>query len=149
LQAQDSKKPINLYINSPGGVISSGLAIYDTMQYLECEIHTYCIGMAASLGALLLCAGAKGKRFALPHSRIMIHQPHGGVGGSSADIERQAQEIIRLKDTLSRIISFHSNHPLERIIEDSDRDFYLSAEEARVYGLIDQVVQSKKHTPKL
>jgi ATP-dependent Clp protease protease subunit len=144
LQAQDSKKPINLYINSPGGVISSGLAIYDTMQYLDCEVNTYCIGMAASLGALLLCAGAKGKRFALPHSRIMIHQPHGGVGGTSADIQKQAQEIILLKKTLSHIISHHTNQPLQRIIEDSDRDFYLSAEEAKAYGIIDQVVYSKK-----
>ncbi len=144
LHAQDSKKPINLYINSPGGIISSGLAIYDTMQYLDCDVNTYCIGMAASLGALLLCAGAKGKRFALPHSRMMIHQPHGGVGGTSADIERQAEEIIRLKKTLSSIISHHTNQPLERIVEDSDRDFYLSAEEAKAYGLIDHVVYSKK-----
>lgn len=144
LHAQDSKKPINLYINSPGGVISSGLAIYDTMQYLDCEVNTYCIGMAASLGALLLCAGAKGKRFALPHSRIMIHQPHGGVGGTSADIQKQAQEIILLKKTLSEIISHHTGQLIERVIEDSDRDFYLSAEEAKAYGLIDQVVYSKK-----
>ncbi|MBM3201741.1 MAG: ATP-dependent Clp protease proteolytic subunit [Chlamydiae bacterium] len=149
LQSMDSKKPVNLYINSPGGVISSGLAIYDTMQYLECEVHTYCIGMAASMAALLLCAGTKGKRFALPNSRIMIHQPHGGVGGTSADIERQAQEILRLKQTLSKLISFHTNQPLERIIEDSDRDFYLSAEEARVYGIVDQVVHSKKNVPKV
>lgn len=144
LHAQDAKKPINLYINSPGGIISSGLAIYDTMQYLDCEINTYCIGMAASLGALLLCAGSKGKRYALPHSRIMIHQPHGGVGGTSADIERQAQEIIHLKKNLSKIISQHTGQPLERIIEDSDRDFYLSAEEGKEYGLIDQVVYSNK-----
>lgn len=140
LRANDPKKPINIYINSPGGLISAGLAIYDTMQYLECEINTYCIGLAASMGALLLCAGTKGKRHALPNSRIMIHQPMGGVGGSAREIEIQAKEILHLKKNLSYIIHQHTGQPLEKVIEDSERDYYLSAEEAVKYGLIDNVV---------
>ena len=141
LRASDPKKPISIYINSPGGIISSGLAIYDTMQYLECPVNTYCIGMAASMAALLLCAGTKGKRYALPHSRLMIHQPSGGVGGTSADIELQAKEILILKKLLSKIISKHTGQSLEKIVEDSERDFYMSAEEAKAYGLIDSVVE--------
>ncbi|MCH9621333.1 MAG: ATP-dependent Clp protease proteolytic subunit [Chlamydiia bacterium] len=143
LRASDPKKPISMYINSPGGMVSAGLAIYDTIQYLECEVNTYCIGMAASMGSLLLAAGSKGKRFALPNSRIMIHQPSGGVGGTSKEIELQANEIIYLKRRLSEILSKHTGKPIEQIIEDSDRDYYMSAEEAVKYGLIDQVVGLK------
>ncbi len=140
LRASDPKKPISIYINSPGGIISSGLAIYDTMQYLECEVNTYCIGMAASMAALILCAGTKGKRYALPHSRLMIHQPSGGVGGTSADIELQAKEILILKKVTSKIIAKHTGQSIEKIVEDSERDFYMSAEEAMTYGLIDSVI---------
>lgn len=144
LRASDPRKAISIYINSPGGMISSGLAIYDTIQYLECEVNTYCIGMAASMSALLLSAGTKGKRYALPHSRIMIHQPSGGVGGTSADIELQAKEIILLKKLISEIIAKHTGQTVEKILEDSDRDFYMSAKEAEKYGLIDSVVEPKK-----
>lgn len=144
LKASDPKKPVNIYINSPGGSISAGLAIYDTMQYLDCEVNTYCIGFAASMGALLLCAGSKGKRYALPNSRIMIHQPWGGVGGTSMDIERQANEILELKRAVTKIISKHSGQPLEKVQEDSERDFYLSPEKAKEYGLIDHVVKAKE-----
>ncbi len=140
LRSTDPKKPISIYINSPGGSVSAGLAIYDTMQYLKCEVNTYCIGMAASMGALLLCAGTKGKRYALPNSRMMIHQPSGGVGGTSKEIELQAKEIIYLKRRLSEILASHCNKDLDRIIEDSDRDYYMSADEAVKYGLIDHVV---------
>jgi len=143
LRASDPKKPISIYINSPGGMVSAGLAIYDTIQYLECEVNTYCIGMAASMGAVLLASGTKGRRFALPNSRIMIHQPHGGVGGTSKEIELQAKEILYLKKRLSEILAHHSGKSLEQILEDSDRDFYMSAEEAAEYGLIDQVVGIK------
>lgn len=140
LRAEDPKKDISIYINSPGGVISSGLAIYDTIRFLGIDVNTYCIGQAASMAALLLCAGSKGKRFALPNSRIMIHQPHGGITGSSADIHIQAKEILRNKRLLSEIIAEHTGQPLEKVIEDSDRDFFMSAEEAVTYGLIDKVV---------
>lgn len=147
LRASDPKKPISIYINSPGGMVSAGLAIYDTIQYLECDVNTYCIGLAASMGALLLCAGSKGKRFALPNSRIMIHQPSGGVGGTSKEIELQAKEILYLKRRLSEILSEHTGKTYEEIIEDSDRDFYMSAEEAVEYGLIDQVLNMKNTAP--
>lgn len=140
LRAEDPKKDISVYINSPGGVISAGLAIYDTMRFLGVDINTYCIGQAASLGALLLCAGTKGKRFSLPHSRMMIHQPLGGITGSSADIHIQAQEILHMKRALAAIIAEHTGQPLEKVIEDSERDFYMSPEEAVAYGLIDKVV---------
>jgi ATP-dependent Clp protease protease subunit len=143
LRASDPKKPISIYINSPGGMVSAGLAIYDTVQYLECDVNTYCIGLAASMGALLLCCGTKGKRFALPNSRIMIHQPSGGVGGTSKEIELQAKEILYLKKRLSEILSMHTGKSYESIIDDSDRDFYMSAEEAVKYGLIDQVLSLK------
>ena len=143
LRAQDRHKPISIYINSPGGLISSGLAIYDTMQYLECEVNTYCTGLAASMGALLLCAGSKGKRYALPHSRMMIHQPSGGVGGSSKDIEIQAKEILHLKKTIAEIMSHHTGQDVGKIREDSERDFYLSAQEAIEYGLIDNILTTK------
>lgn len=144
LKAEDPKKDISIYINSPGGVISAGFAIYDTMLYLGIDINTYCIGQAASLGALLLCAGTKGKRFALPNSRIMIHQPLGGITGSSADIHIQAQEILRMKQTIAKIIAEHTGQPLEKVLEDSDRDFFMSADEAVKYGLIDSVVRPSK-----
>lgn len=144
LKMEDPKKDIRIYINSAGGYISSGLAIYDTMQYLGCDINTYCIGQASSMGALLLTAGTKGKRFALPHSRIMIHQPHGGLGGTTADVTLQAKEILTLKQILNKIMSECTGQPLERIHEDSERDFYMSAEEAKRYGLIDEIAVPKK-----
>jgi ATP-dependent Clp protease protease subunit len=144
LRADDPKKDISIYINSPGGVISSGLAIYDTIRFLGIDVNTYCLGQAASMGALLLAAGTKGKRFALPNSRIMIHQPLGGITGSSADIHIQAQEILRMKRVLAQIIAEHTGQPLEKVIEDSDRDFFMSAEDAVTYGLIDKVVVPTK-----
>lgn len=140
LKMEDAKKHISLYINSPGGYITAGLAIYDTMKYLGCEIHTYCIGQAASMGALLLTAGSKGKRYALPHSRMMIHQPHGGVGGTSADIQLQAKEIVKLKQMLHQILSECTGQDVEKIKQDADRDFFMSPHEAKNYGLIDEVV---------
>ncbi len=144
LRADDPKKDISIYINSPGGVISSGLAIYDTIRFLGIDVNTYCLGQAASMGALLLAAGTKGKRFALPNSRIMIHQPLGGITGSSADIHIQAQEILRMKRVLAQIIAEHTGQALEKVIEDSDRDFFMSAENAVKYGLIDKVVVPTK-----
>lgn len=144
LRASDAKKDVHIYINSPGGHIASGLAIYDTMQFLGCDINTYCIGQAASMGALLLSAGTKGKRHALPNSRVMIHQPVGGIAGTSADIEIQAQEVLHLKDTCAKILAHHSENTLEKIKEDSERDFYMSAEQAKNYGLIDNVIYTQK-----
>ncbi|CCB89837.1 ATP-dependent Clp protease proteolytic subunit [Simkania negevensis] len=144
LRAEDPKKDISIYINSPGGIISAGLAIYDTMRFLGVDINTYCIGQAASLGALLLCAGTKGKRYALTHSRMMIHQPIGGITGSSADIHIQAQEILYMKNALAKIIAEHTGQPLEKIIEDSERDFYMGPQDAVKYGLIDKVVEPTK-----
>ncbi|MDJ0651651.1 MAG: ATP-dependent Clp protease proteolytic subunit [Simkaniaceae bacterium] len=140
LKAEDPKKDISIYINSPGGSVTAGFAIYDTMRFLGIDINTYCIGQAASFGALILCAGTKRKRFALPNSRIMIHQPYGGITGSSADIHIQAQEILRMKQTIAKIIAEHTEQPLEKVLEDSDRDFFMSAEDAVKYGLIDRVV---------
>lgn len=144
LKADDPKKAINVYINSPGGVISAGLAIYDTMLFLGCEINTYCIGMAASMGSLLLAAGTKGKRYALPHSRIMIHQPIGGIGGTSADIHLQAKEIIELKRMTAEILAKHTGRSLEQVVKDSERDFYMNPQEAVKYGLIDHVMESQQ-----
>lgn len=144
LQTEDPDKDIHLYVNSPGGIVSSGLAIYDTMQYVKPDIATYCIGQAASMGALLLAAGTKGKRFALPHSRIMIHQPMGGFQGQATDVEIHAREILRMKDTLNHIISVHTGQPLEKIQADTDRDFFMSGEQARDYGLVDDVIHSVK-----
>lgn len=141
LESQDAEKDINLYINSPGGVVSSGMAIYDTMQYVKCDIATTCVGMAASMGAVLLAAGTKGKRHALPHSRVMIHQPLGGVQGQASDIEIEAQEILRLKRELSGILAEHSGKDIEQIIEDSDRNKWMNADEAHDYGLIDRVMR--------
>ena len=140
LQKENKNQEIQLYINSPGGYVSDGLAIYDTMQYLTCEIATYCIGQAMSMGALLLAAGTKGKRFALPHARVMLHQPSGGVGGTAADIERHTEEILKLKREMIEIFAHHTGQPVERVEEDSDRDFFLSAKEAAEYGLVDEVI---------
>lgn len=144
LQTEDPDKDIHLYINTPGGIVSSGLAIYDTMQYVRSNIATYCIGQAASMGALLLAAGTKGKRFALPHSRIMIHQPMGGFQGQAADIEIHAREILRIKDTLNKILAEHTGQPIEKIQADTDRDFFMTGEEAKEYGIIDEVIYSSK-----
>ena len=148
LQMEDPEKDINLYINSPGGVVTSGMAIYDTMQFLKCDVNTYCIGQAASMGAVLLAAGTKGKRFALPHARIMIHQPLGGAQGQATDIEIQTKEILRIKEKLNEILSARTGQPLEKIQKDTDRDFFMSADEAKTYGLVDQVVENMKETEK-
>jgi ATP-dependent Clp protease protease subunit len=148
LQTEDPDKDIHLYINSPGGIVSSGLAIYDTMQYVKPDIGTYCIGQAASMGALLLSAGTKGKRFALPHSRIMLHQPMGGFQGQATDIEIHAREILRMKETLNMIISRHTGQSLEKIQADTDRDFFMSGEEAKEYGIVDGVISSIKDKEK-
>jgi ATP-dependent Clp protease protease subunit len=142
LQTEDPDKDINVYINTPGGSVTAGLAIYDTLQFVKCDITTYCLGQASSMGALLLTAGTKGKRFALPHARIMIHQPWGGVQGAASDIHIQAKEILRLKDELNKIIAFHTGQPLDKVVQDTDRDYFMSAEEARDYGLVDKVVQN-------
>jgi ATP-dependent Clp protease protease subunit len=148
LRAEDPKKDISIYINSPGGYISSGLAIYDTMKFMGYGINTYCLGQAASMATLLLAAGTKGKRFALPNSRIMIHQPSGGVTGTSADIELQAKEIIVLKQICAMIISETTGQPIAKVIEDSERDYYMSPEEALKYGLIDKLAsQTPKPVP--
>jgi len=144
LQTEDPDKDIHLYINSPGGIVSSGLAIYDTMQYVKPNIATYCIGQAASMSALLLAAGTKGKRFALPHSRIMLHQPMGGFHGQATDVEIHAREILRMKETLNRILSSHTGQALEKIQADTDRDFFMSGEEAKKYGIVDEVIRSIK-----
>ena len=144
LQAEDPKKDIDLYINSPGGSCTAGLAIYDTIQSLSCDVKTYCIGQCASMGAVLLAAGTAGKRFALPHSRIMIHQPWGGAQGTASDISIQANEILRTKATLNGILAAHTKQKLSKIEKDTDRDFFMSAEEAVKYGLVDQVVGKRK-----
>jgi ATP-dependent Clp protease, protease subunit len=144
LQMEDPKKEINIYINSPGGVVSAGLAIYDTMQFMTCDVVTYCVGQAASMGAVLLAAGTAGKRFSLPNSRVMIHQPSGGAQGQASDITIQAKEILRMKERLNEILAFHTKQPMERIMKDSDRDFFMSADEAKAYGLVDDVVKSRK-----
>ena len=144
LQSEDPKKDIHLYINSPGGSVTAGLAIYDTMQMISCPVRTYCIGQAASMGAVLLAAGVDGGRFALPHARIMVHQPSGGFEGTAADISIQAQEILRLKDTLYSILAKHTKRPAEKIRQQSDRDFFMSAEEAVANGLVDKVLAPKE-----
>src|SRR5215208_6313482 len=138
LQMEDGKKDINLYVNSPGGVVTAGLAIYDTMQFLTCDVTTYCLGMAASMGAVLLCAGTKGKRFALPNSDIMIHQVSGGAQGQASDVERTVEYMFKLKKRLIKIISSHTGQPEEKVRLDSDRDYFLSASEAQDYGLVDE-----------
>jgi ATP-dependent Clp protease protease subunit len=148
LQTDDPDKDIHLYINSPGGIVSSGLAIYDTMQYVKPDIGTYCIGQAASMGALLLSAGTKGKRFSLPHARIMLHQPMGGFQGQATDIEIHAREILRMKEILNMIISKHTGQSLEKIQTDTDRDFFMSGEQAKEYGIVDGVISSMKDKEK-
>ncbi|MCK9588243.1 MAG: ATP-dependent Clp endopeptidase proteolytic subunit ClpP [Terrimicrobiaceae bacterium] len=144
LQMEDAKKDISIYINSPGGSVTAGLAIYDTMQFVTCDVNTYCIGIAASMGAVLLCAGTKGKRFALPNSDIMIHQVSGGAQGQASDVERQVEFMFKLKKRLNRILSFHTGKPVEQVEKDADRDYYMTAEEAKEYGLVDEVVKSRK-----
>jgi len=144
LEADDPDKDIRLYINSPGGSVTAGMAIYDTMQYIRCDVSTICIGMAASMGAFLLAAGAKGKRFALPNSEIMIHQPMGGARGQATDIMIHAEQILKMKKTLNRILSERTGQPLEKVEKDTDRDFFMSADEAKAYGIIDEVITSRK-----
>jgi len=141
LTAEDPEKDINLYINSPGGSITAGMAIYDTMQYIKPDVSTICVGMAASMGAFLLAAGAKGKRYALPNSEVMIHQPLGGAQGQASDIEISAKRILRMRDHLNRILSERTGQPLERIARDTDRDYFMSAYEAKEYGLVDHVIE--------
>lgn len=149
LQMTDPKKDIHLYINSPGGSVTAGLAIYDTMQFLTCDVNTYCIGQAASMGAVLLSAGTKGRRYALPNARIMIHQPWGGVQGQATDISIQAQEILRLKDRINEILAKHCGKAVETVGKDTDRDRFMSADDAKAYGLVDEVVKSRKEIPGL
>jgi ATP-dependent Clp protease protease subunit len=149
LQAEDPDKDIQLYVNSPGGSIMAGLAIYDTMQYVKPDIVTTCIGMAASMAAVLLASGAKGKRYALPNARVMIHQPMGGAQGQATDIEIRAREILRLKDQINEIVAIHTGQPLEKVSADSDRDFYLSAQEALEYGLVDRIYRRHQDNGKM
>ena len=144
LQMEDPKKPLHVYINSPGGSVTAGLAIYDTMQYLTTPVNTYCIGQAASMGAVLLAAGSKGHRYSLPNARIMIHQPWGGMEGTAIDISIHAKEILKTKDRLNEILAFHTGKTVEQVAKDSERDFFMSAEEAKAYGLVDEVVKSRR-----
>jgi ATP-dependent Clp protease protease subunit len=140
LQMEDVNKDINVYINSPGGSVTAGLAIYDTMQFVKCDVATYCVGQASSMAALLLCAGTKGKRHVLPNSRIMIHQPWGGIQGAAEDISRHAKEILNLRDKINETLAFHTGQPLDKIQKDTDRDYFMSANESKEYGLIDEVI---------
>jgi len=140
LEAEDPDKDVNLYINSPGGSVTAGMAIYDTMQHIKPAVATICVGQAASMGALLLCAGGKGKRFALPHSRIMIHQPLAGVQGQATDIDIQAREILRIRDEINSILVHHTGQPVDRITRDTDRDFFMTADQAKEYGIVDDVM---------
>src|SRR6201996_8652090 len=149
LQMEDAKKDIHMYIHSPGGYVSAGIAIYDTMQFMTCDVATYCIGMAASMGAVLLAAGTKGKRFSLPNSRIMIHQPSGGARGQAADIGIIAREILHLKKRLNEIMADHTGQPFATIERDMERDNYMSAEAAKEYGIVDEVVKSRREVPNL
>lgn len=146
LQTEDSEKDIHIYLNSPGGVVSSGLAIYDTMQYIKPDVATYCIGQASSMGALLLAAGASGKRYALPHARIMIHQPIGGFHGQASDVEIHAREILRMKEILNNILVNHTGQPFEKVQADTERDYFMSSKEAKDYGLVDEVIITVKET---
>jgi ATP-dependent Clp protease protease subunit len=148
LEAEDPEKDIFLYVNSPGGIVSSGLAVYDTMQFIKPDVATTCVGMAASMGAVLLAAGAPGKRAALPNARMMIHQPWGGVQGQVSDIEIHAKELLKLKERLNQILVKHTNQPMEKIEHDTDRNFFMSAEEAKAYGIIDEVYVKKSSKPK-
>jgi len=149
LQMEDSKKDIHLYINSPAGVVTGGMAIYDTMNFLQCDVETYCVGMAASMSTVLLAAGTKGKRFALPNSRVMIHQPSGGAGGQASDIAIAAKEILRWRQTLNEVIARHTGKTRDQVEKDSDRDYYMSAAEAKAYGIVDHVVQSTREVRSL
>jgi ATP-dependent Clp protease, protease subunit len=144
LQTEDSTKDIHMYVNSPGGSVTAGMAIYDTMQFVKCDVATYCVGMAASMGAILLCAGTKGKRFSLPNSRVMIHQPWGGVNGTAEDISRHAAEILKTRDKINEILVKHTGQPIEKIQKDTDRDFFMSADEAKSYGIVDEVLVTLK-----
>jgi ATP-dependent Clp protease protease subunit len=144
LQMEDTNKDISVYINSPGGSVTAGLAIYDTMQFVKCDVATYCVGQAASMGAVLLCAGTKSKRHALPNSRVMIHQPWGGVQGQAADISIQAREILKLRDKINEILAQHTGQPLDKIQKDTDRDYFMSAQESKDYGIIDEVILPEK-----
>jgi len=149
LQMEEPKKDIHLYINSPGGIVTGGMAIYDTMNFLQCDVVTYCIGMAASMSTVLLAAGTKGKRFALPNSRVMIHQPSGGAGGQATDIAIAAKEILRWRRTINEIISKHTGKTAEQVEKDSDRDYFMSANEAKAYGVVDHVVASTREAQSL
>jgi len=149
LQMEDPKKDIHLYINSPGGVVTGGMAIYDTINFLQCDVVTYCIGMAASMATVILAAGTKGKRFALPNSRVMIHQPSGGAGGQTADIAIAAREILRWRKVLNETIAKHTGRTADQIEKDSDRDYYMTAQEAKTYGIVDHVVESTRDAQSL
>ncbi|RKY43270.1 MAG: ATP-dependent Clp endopeptidase proteolytic subunit ClpP [Candidatus Makaraimicrobium thalassicum] len=142
LQMENPEKDVNVYINTPGGGVTSGMSIYDTIQFIKPDVSTFCVGQASSMGAVLLSAGTKGKRYALPHSRIMVHQPWGGVQGAASDIHIQAKEILRIKEQLENILAKHTGQPIERIKADTDRDYFMSAEEAREYGLVDHVISN-------
>lgn len=144
LESEDPDKDINFYVNSPGGLVTSGMAVYDTMQYIKPDVATLCLGQAASMGALLLAAGAKGKRFSLPHSRILIHQPLGGFQGQATDVEIQAREILRMRQELNEIMAKHTGQPLERIQQDTERDFFMTGEQAQEYGLVDKVITRRE-----
>ncbi len=144
LESEDPDKDIHLYLNSPGGSVYSGLSIYDTIQYIKPDVSTICVGLAASLGALLLAAGTRGKRFALPHSRVMVHQPMGGAQGQATDVEIHAKEIIKIRETINEILAHHTGQPVETISKDTDRDFFMSAEAAREYGLVDEILANRK-----
>jgi ATP-dependent Clp protease protease subunit len=144
LQMEDVNKEISVYINSPGGSVTAGLAVYDTMRFVKCDVATFCVGQASSMGAVLLCAGTKGKRHALPNSRVMIHQPWGGVQGAAADISIQAKEILKMRDRINEILVEHTGQPLDKIQKDTDRDYFMSSEEARAYGLVDEVIANAK-----
>ena len=144
LEAEDPDKDIHLYLNSPGGIVTAGMAIYDTMQYIKADVSTICLGQAASMGAFLLASGEKGKRFSLPYARIMIHQPMGGVQGQATEIEIHAKEILRMKETINKLLANHTGQPLERVLQDTERDFFMSAQEARDYGVVDEVISVRK-----
>jgi len=144
LEAEDPDKDIHLYLNSPGGIVTAGMAIYDTMQYIKPDVSTICLGQAASMGAFLLAAGAKGKRFTLPYARIMVHQPAGGVQGQATEIEIHAREILRMKDVLNKLLATHTGQSLERVAQDTERDYFMSAQEAKDYGLVDEVISVRK-----
>ena len=143
LESEDPAKDIHFYINSPGGLITSGLAIYDTMQYVKCAVSTICVGQAASMGAVLLAGGAKGKRYALPHSRVLIHQPLGGVQGQATDIDIQAREILRMREEINKIFTYHTGQPMEKIQQDTERDFFMTAAQALEYSIIDQIMEKR------